>query len=54
VDDAGITWRSDFARSGSIYSTVSQNRRPPVYLLNNSVKNQPTLIIFGTLNSEKN
>jgi len=37
----------------SIY-IVSQKKRPPFYFLNNSVKNQPILMIFGTLNPEKN
>ena len=32
----------------------SEKRRPtPFYFLNNSVKNQPILMIFGTLNPEK-
>ena len=28
-------------------------KRPPLYFFNNSVKNEPILIIFGTLNPEK-
>jgi len=32
---------------------VSPRKRPPFYLLNNSVKNWPSLIFFGMLNPEK-
>ena len=32
--------------------TVSQKKRSHFYFLNNSVKNEPILITFGTLNPE--
>jgi len=34
--------------------TLCPPKRPPFYFLNNSAKNLPILIIFGTLNPEKN
>jgi len=35
------------------YSCVHKKKRPPFYLSNNSVKNQPILMIFGVWNHEK-
>ena len=37
-----------------MYLYPVSKKRPPFYFLNNSVKNLQSLIIFGTLNAEKN
>jgi len=36
-----------------VYTLCPHQKRPPFYFFNDSVKNQPILIVFGMLNPEK-